>query len=636
MEPGIGVTLIVGLAVFLVGYAHGIYGVESRSTVGIVVWWTVALGVGLGLWSAVRLPRAAFLAGGLLAAFTLLTLVSASWASSAERAFDDFARDAVYVGVFTLVVLVSSRGQLGRWVDGIALGATAVALIGLASRLIPEVVHQESAYGSLPGDRTRLSQPIGYWNGLAVLTGIAVILLLRMSVTARSLVIRALAVAVLPALAGVIYLTSSRTSVFSASAGLLVVFILARRRWAILASLLPAALGSFAAVKLLIDRKELVDGPLGSSVAHTQGHEAALGIVLICALVGVVFAIGDIVIRPRVTITPRAQRALLVLGLAAVAATIAASNPVQRFDTFRNLSPEASAGAVGTGALRTHFFSVAGNGRWQLWTAAYHEFKSHPALGGGSGSFQSWWQRDRSFPLFVKDAHSMYFEVLAELGVVGLLLVVGFIGTGIASAVRRVLGSADRETFAALAGAFVAFGVALAADWMWELPGVALVGITLLALVTGRATAREDRERRLPRAAAPVVRSVVVAVALAAIALEGLPMLTHLKLDSSRAAVREDRLSDAIALALDAWALEPWASTPYLQLSLLQEDRGNLHAARAWIRASIARDRDDWLLWVIRARIETKSGQIKAARSSLAEARRLNPLETPPAGGPAG
>ena len=43
-------------------------------------------------------------------------------------------------------------------------------------------------------------------------------------------------------------------------------------------------------------------------------------------------------------------------------------------------------------------------------------------------------------------------------------------------------------------------------------------------------------------------------------------------------------------------------------------------------------DARDWALWVVRARLEIKTGVIVEARRSLAESRRLNPLAWYPEG----
>lgn len=57
----------------------------------------------------------------------------------------------------------------------------------------------------------------------------------------------------------------------------------------------------------------------------------------------------------------------------------------------------------------------------------------------------------------------------------------------------------------------------------------------------------------------------------------------------------------------------------------MAEQRGDLPAARRSVRDALENDRQDWRLWLISARIETKLGDIDAAQRSLAEARRLNP-----------
>jgi tetratricopeptide (TPR) repeat protein len=165
---------------------------------------------------------------------------------------------------------------------------------------------------------------------------------------------------------------------------------------------------------------------------------------------------------------------------------------------------------------------------------------------------------------------------------------------------------------------------------MWELPAVALVGLALLALATTGVGAG-DRAMQRARVPPKVLRGAVVLAALAAIGAQTILMLAHLKIESSQAAVRNGQPAKAIALALDARAIEPWAATPYTQLALIEEDLRNFTAARAWIRSAIERNREDWVLWVIRARIETKAGAIAAARTTLARARLLNPLEVPSA-----
>jgi tetratricopeptide (TPR) repeat protein len=124
-------------------------------------------------------------------------------------------------------------------------------------------------------------------------------------------------------------------------------------------------------------------------------------------------------------------------------------------------------------------------------------------------------------------------------------------------------------------------------------------------------------------------RGAAIALGLTCTLTLSLGLLVQLKLDGSQAASRAGRVDAAISAALEARTLEPWASSPYLQLSLIQEGLGNLAVAHAWIDGAIRRDRANWTLWIIKARLETKAGAIQAARASLARARALNPLGVP-------
>ena len=71
--------------------------------------------------------------------------------------------------------------------------------------------------------------------------------------------------------------------------------------------------------------------------------------------------------------------------------------------------------------------------------------------------------------------------------------------------------------------------------------------------------------------------------------------------------------------------IQPWAASPYLQLALLDEESGNLGAARGRIRQAIDREARDWRLWLVSARIGVKAGFIPQAKRDLARARSLNP-----------
>jgi O-antigen ligase len=256
-----------------------------------------------------------------------------------------------------------------------------------------------------------------------------------------------------------------------------------------------------------------------------------------------------------------------------------------------------------------------------------------PLVGGGAGSFQVWWQQHRPYPLFVRDAHSLYLETFGELGMVGLLLIASMVVAGVVVGASRVLRAhaSDRTTTAALAASFVSFAVAASADWIWELTVVAVVGVALLAL-TVQATAPPHPTRR-PVSISVAGRLAVAAASVVLIGMQAILMFSDLEIGASQGAVRSGDTRSALAHALDAHAIEPWASTPYLQLALIAEQEGRIRQARRWTQQAINRAPSNWTLWLVSARLATKAGSIGAARRSLREARRLNPLaDLPPIG----
>ena len=165
-----------------------------------------------------------------------------------------------------------------------------------------------------------------------------------------------------------------------------------------------------------------------------------------------------------------------------------AAHPVRRFEQFKNTTSQLD-DRLG---IEQHLLAGSGNGRWQLWSSAIDEFESKPVTGRGAQSFEAWWTEHGSVTLFVQDAHSLYAETLGELGIVGFLLLVGSFTAGLITAGARLIRAPDdqRAILAAAAASFVAYVVAAAFDWMWELTIVSVIAFVLLALATGPGTSR--------------------------------------------------------------------------------------------------------------------------------------------------
>src|SRR5688572_4796609 len=276
----VALTLAVAGATFLLGFNDGTYQLTDRSAGGIVAWWAVAIGILLRLWPRTRPPVAAAVAVGALALFTVLTLLSSGWAASDEKAFLEFTRVLMYLGVLVLVALAVTRRTAASVSDGIALGIVAVTLLALASRLWFGDVGPGAPPSFFPV-RSRLHYPVNYWNGLAILAGLAFPLLLRAAVAQRPAWLRALALVPVPAMAAAIYLTSSRGGYATAAVGVLVFCALTSRRLSALVATAIAGAGAGLAIKGMLARDALVNGPLGSSQATSEGESAAVLMLLL-------------------------------------------------------------------------------------------------------------------------------------------------------------------------------------------------------------------------------------------------------------------------------------------------------------------------------------------------------------------
>src|SRR5262249_53189872 len=141
------------------------------------------------------------------------------------------------------------------------------------------------------------------------------------------------------------------------------------------------------------------------AAAH-DGHRLALAPVVLAATAALLAAPPARGLPPR----PRAPgRGALLL----------AAGPPPR------LPPRApAAGGPGGGAARgvtpnERLFSTTTNSRRQYWRVALRDFAHHPVLGSGAGTFVREWYRHRTIRADVTDAHSLYLETLAELGLVG-------------------------------------------------------------------------------------------------------------------------------------------------------------------------------------------------------------------------
>ena len=220
----------------------GSYDVVVRGEQGLVLWWTLLLGLAFGLLPRRRPSRSTWVLLGALAALVLWTLLAFGWTESDERTSVELARIVAYAGLVVLVVGTLRSTSVGAAIAGAAVAGGVVCLLALASRLWPD---------AFPADRiakafstTRLSYPFNYWNAVAAWGSMSTAMALAWSAHARHAAWRALALASVPVMVTVVYLTYSRAGAAGIAIGAVSAVVLARTRLVMLAHLAVAAVAS--------------------------------------------------------------------------------------------------------------------------------------------------------------------------------------------------------------------------------------------------------------------------------------------------------------------------------------------------------------------------------------------------------
>lgn len=620
-----GVWAVQFVLVLYLGLATGGFDPIVRGEVGIAIWWIVLIGAATGALPLARVGRAGWVAFGLLAAFVAWTALGIGWSESAERSVAELGRVAMYLGIVALALALGARASTRRTVNAVGAAVAVIAGIALLSRLHPAWFPANDTAAFLPREGYRLSYPLNYWNALAALVAIGIPLMLSIATSARTLAGQALGAASLPMLALTVYFTFSRAGTAAAALAVIVFVALARDRILKLGTLLVGGAGSAILIAGAGQRDALSNAPL-TSAAHNQGDQMLAMALIVCAGVALIQVGLGLAIRhgqrPAWT-NPRPRRAAAILGglaVAAVAISLAAGLPGELSSRWQDFKQPEGPGA-GAGRLG----STAGNGRYQYWQAATRAQSTNPAKGTGPGTFEYWWSRDGTIGGFVRDAHSLYMQTLAETGAVGLALLAAFLTWLLAlSAIRAVrAGPQVRNHAAGIAAAAAAFCAVAAVDWIWQ---IAVVPLVFLLLTTAAITADGGRRKpfRSPRNAL-VARAVLGACAVAAMAAVAIPLAGDVSLRNSQDEAASGRLGPALAEARTAARLPGYAATPKLQQALLLEQAGDLRSAAAAAGDAASDEPTNWRTWAILSRIEAERGRAPQAVAAFKRARALDP-----------
>ncbi len=618
------------LAVWLLGFGlivylalnGGGYDPVIRNQLGLAIWWGLLLGLAVGALPLTRLRHGSLVAVGLLAAYVGWVGLSCIWTDATHRTVEDLGRVVTLLGVFSLALSVRSAHFGRRMITAIGAAIGVVAIVGLLSRLHPAWFPEAAqTVELLQANRGRLAYPVGYWNGLASLIALGLPLVLYIATRSRQILVQALAAAAIPALLLTIYLTFSRGGTLAAVLAVGLFFALSDDRLPKLATFLVGGIGGAILIAATHQRHAL-DSGYGNAAAHQQGNEVMVMAIIVCLAVGFLQAAFALWARhgTRPAWTRPSRRVALstfggvgALVLVLVIAAGASGRFSHAWHEFK--------GAKSVSHSSSRFESFSSNGRWPFWEATLHENATAPLIGTGSGSFESWWARHGTKGGFVQDAHSLYFETLGELGIIGLALLVAFLGWVLLAGARRYARAdrGSRTLLAAVLAACMAFCVGASYDWLWKLAVVPMVFLLLASVLVG--AGELPRRRSVPVAA----RIAGVAFSVAAMVAIAIPLASAIAIENSQADVRAGNLRAAGAEAANAVRVEPFAAGPRLQQAQILESQGDLVAAESEAAVATEREPQEWRAWLILSRIQALRGRPKASLSSYRTARSLNP-----------
>jgi hypothetical protein len=613
--------VLPGVLVAWLSFDAGGYFARDTGLAAIVVGFVLGARVALADRPFAGLTWSAGIAALSLALLGGWALLSAGWSEAEGRALFEFNRILFYLLLLVLLASIPRTDGGLRWlVRSLALGALVVATCALITRTLPDV------WVTAPDiANDRLSYPLTYWNALGAIVATGVLLCFALTSDLREhLAVRVAAAGALPVLGAALLFTFSRASMALAAVGLVVIAAGARTRGVISALLvLPAAAVAIAAA---YNADLLASEQPTTAAATSQGHQVAV-LVVLCAVAAMAMRwalhlqldAGKRRVREPRTILPArrwaaigavAAACLVAVGLAAGGAA-ALDRQYDRFVQGGVIEDE--------GDLRQRLVNPGNNGRIEQWRIAERGFASDRLKGQGAGTYRLLWDRHRENEYQVEDAHSLYLEMLAELGIVGVLLLAVPIAVALVALALRCRGPA-RVPAVALFAVAAFWAVHAGIDWDWEMPAVTLAFFA----AGGAALAAAPRAEQGPRQG--LLARVPVLVAIVALLI--VPALVMTSERSARASKQAfDRRDCATAVreaehAVDALSVraEPHEIIGYCALR-----QGRVAAGLAAMAAAVERDPRNWRVHYGQSLALAVAG--RDPRPAIKVARELNPLE---------
>jgi hypothetical protein len=458
-----GATILIA-GPTLLAFFSGAFFDRPRIVAAMVAWGLVALAALLAPQLVPRATAGRVAVAGLflLSAWTALSI---AWAPLGARAEDDLQRIVLYLGAFIAATALLRGPAVRRWLEpALTLGTLVIVLYGLSERLLPGLVELDRSRTAAG----RLEQPLSYWNAFGLVAALGLVLVIRVAGDPeRTRAVRGAAAAAGVPIGLGLYLSFGRGALAAAGVGMLVLLALApagrlQLRSAVIV-IAAAALAAFLANRYSTVRS-LDPGEQGDP---GEGLKVLAGLVVLSAVAAAVVLREPrrVLALPRWHVS-RPKAVLAATGVFLIAAALAVA-------VFEG-APEGSSPARGANPARLG--SVDSN-RYRYWGVAADAWLDRPIVGSGTGGFQVAWRKERDRVDRAGDAHSLYVETAAELGTVGVVLLLLFLG-GVAVSVARLYQVEPALATGPAAGLAV-WACHAGLDWDWEMPAVTLLAVLL-------------------------------------------------------------------------------------------------------------------------------------------------------------
>lgn len=610
--------LVEGAAITFIVVACGaspfFYGFYDLS-----VWGPIALGLlatllGLLLARPAAPRKPALVAAGALGVLWLWAVISTGWAESADQAMVDANRWLLYAALFGVLVLLLRNDRLAK----VVVGAGAAAIAGLAAYVLARMLLGSGDDLFVGG---RLHDPLGYVNGQAGYLLLGVWPLVALAERAERAPVGALAVAVAAGLVSVSLLGQTRAALVAFVATSVVLLVVvpgrARRAWVLTA----IAGGTAVALGPVLDVYD------GRSVTSTALRDAALAILLGALVAAAIWAgarkAGKALVdrfglrRAR----PLALAPLAVIALAGLVLVLQADPAGRVAEEYRSF-----VGLERASTDSPRFTTGAGN-RYDYWRIAWDQFAAHPVRGVGAGNYDGTYFAERSTAEDIRQPHSLELQVLGELGLVGGIALVVFIGailfgfSGRAHSART--DRADRTLAVAAGGTLLMWLVHTSVDWLHLIPGVTGLALVSAAILVGPWRRPAAVSGKPLRGALAVTGALFV---LLGAVLVGRAALAE-KYESDARDLLQKRPSLAIAKANDSLALNDEALDTYYVRAAAFARLDDYARARATLLEATRREPSDFVPWGLLGDLAVRRGNLEQARAAYREAARLNPRD---------